>query len=65
MPSKFRKTKYIAPTVATYTEQKWQRVYEDEDGKYYIKKDGEWRCIENAPCRADIMEGSPKDGFRW
>ncbi len=49
-----KKTKFMVITNYSVTTQTLKRVYEDEAGKRYIKKNGEYVCIENTPC-IDMM----------
>jgi len=54
-----KRTKYITITRWSMTSTKYQRVYEDEEGKLYIRSNGEYKCIENLPCRNYISVGNP------
>ena len=35
---------------------KFRRVYEDENGKYYIKNKDGYKCINDLPCMNYIIE---------
>ena len=52
-----KRTEYIVMTEMGSTYSKHQRVYKDEDGKLYIRKDGEYKCIENLPCKEYMSRG--------
>lgn len=51
-----KKTQYTTMVSSSMTtKSKWQRVYTDDNGKYYIRKNGEYICINGTPCE-NMME---------
>lgn len=46
-----RRTEYITMTKWSISNAcEYRRVYQDEDGKHYIKKKGDYLCIDDLPC---------------
>ena len=47
-----KKTNYKVMTSHTLTGSSttWQRVYVNENGERFVKKDGGYKCIEGTPC---------------
>lgn len=44
-----KKTQYTTMVSSAFIKSKWQRVYTDGAGQYYIKKNGEYICINGTP----------------
>ena len=53
-----KRTKYITLTRWSMENTTYQRVYEDNEGKFYIRTNGEYKCIENLPCRKYVSIGN-------
>lgn len=51
-----KRTQYTTMVLYGVTKSKWQRVYTDEDGKYYIKKNREYVCINGTPSEKMMEE---------
>ena len=52
-----KRTEYIVMTEMSTYRAKHQRVYTDGKGNLYIKKDGEYKNIENLPCKEWLTRG--------
>lgn len=50
---KLKKTKYSYMTSFNYTtfKETYRRVWQDENGEYFIKHNGEWKNVTNAKDR--------------
>ena len=54
---KMKKTEYTTlVSNGFFKGEKWQRVYQDENGERYIKQNGEWKNIENTPCINNMVK---------
>jgi hypothetical protein len=51
-----KRTEYtvIAGFSQTTFKETWKRVYEDGEGKRYIREGGKYKCIEGTPCISTI-----------
>lgn len=50
-----KRTEWVCMVASNFIASKTQRVYKDDDGKLYIRVKGEYKCIDNLPCKEYLV----------